>query len=72
MQNTLSSLLVGLFIYCYKLRLIYASGLSFISYTYTTIYLDKIKFDVISLYMYITPNYNILLKYSYNKTNEMH
>jgi hypothetical protein len=46
MQNTLSSLLVGLFICCRKLRLVYVSGQS-ISYTYTTVHLHTIQFDVI-------------------------
>jgi hypothetical protein len=72
MLNTLSSLLVRSFICCCKLRLVYVSGLSFISYTCTTIRLHTIQFDVIPAYLYTSPNYNILLKHSYNKTNEMH
>ena len=72
MQNTLSSLLVGLFICCCNLRLVYVSGLSFISCTYTTVYLHTIQFHVIPSHTNTTPNYTIPFKYSYNKTNEMH
>jgi len=66
MQNNLSSLLVGLFICCCKLRLVYVSGLSFISHTYTTIHFHTIQFDAIPSYMYKTPNYTIPLKLSKN------
>jgi len=66
MQNSVSSLLVGLFICCCKLRLVYLSGLSLISNKYTTIHLHRIKFDVIPSYMYTTPNYTIPLKLSKN------
>jgi hypothetical protein len=66
MQNTLSLLLVGLFICCCKLRLVNVFGLSFISYAYATIHLHTIQFDVIPPYTYTTPNYTIPLKLSKN------
>lgn len=66
MQNTLSSLPVGLFICCCKMRLVYVSGLFIISYTYTTIHLHTIQYHVIRSYTHTTTNYAIPLTFSKN------